>query len=202
MIYLSGKWTQTLAQNHQIGMLCQPNNPVPPQDGIVWAADTGIYGKVPFSLDRYLTWLAKHTAHLDRNLFGTAPDVVGDWHGTLERSLPVIPAIKGLGYRVALVLQDGAREDEVPWDDIDAVFTGGSTEWKLSEPAYELAKTAQSRGIWTHMGRVNSLRRLRAAVTGGYDSADGTYVRFGPDTNSKDVLNWMTNLSIEPSMKI
>lgn len=42
-----------------------------------------------------------------------------------------------------------------------------------------------------HMGRVNSERRLRYADAIGCDSADGTYLAFGPDVNLPDVLAWL-----------
>jgi hypothetical protein len=37
---------------------------------------------------------------------------------------------------------------------------------------------ARRRGVWTHMGRVNSERRLRYAALIGCQSADGTYLAF------------------------
>ena len=205
MIYLSGKWTSILAdaqeQGYLIGMLCQPNYGTP-SIHITWAADTGIFGKTPFSLARYLRKLEQWRFAQGRCLFATAPDVVADWPGTLEKSLPVIPDIKRLGYPVALALQDGATSETVPWDILDAVFVGGTTEWKLSEDAYVLVAEANRRGLWTHMGRVNSLRRLQAADIAGYDSVDGTYVVYGPDLNSRHLISWLDNLTLQPRMKL
>lgn len=114
MIYLSGKWVDEFRVNGDIGMLCQPNYPVPPQEGISWAADTGIFGTMPFSLDRYLEKLGTRQTERSRCLFATAPDVVADWEKTLKTSMPVMPAIRDLGYRAALVLQDGATSATVP----------------------------------------------------------------------------------------
>ena len=205
MIYLSGKWTSILADaqelGYPIGMLCQPNYGTP-MGHITWAADTGIFGKTPFSLARYLRKLERWSSVQKQCLFATAPDVVADWPGTLEKSLPVIPAIKQLGYPVALVLQDGATSDTVPWDILDAVFVGGTTKWKLSEDAYVLVAEANRRGLWTHMGRVNSLRRLQAADIAGYDSVDGTHVVYSPDLNSHHILSWLDNLMLQPRMKL
>ena len=201
MIYLSGKWMDCLRVNDDIGMLCQPNYPVPPQDDVVWAADTGIFGKNPCSLDRYMDKLGSWSIAVDRCVFATAPDVVGDWEGTLESSLPVIPTIRAMGYPVAIVLQDGATVQTVPWNEIDAVFTGGSTDWKLSEEAYQLVKEAKSRGLWAHMGRVNSYRRLKAAAMSGYDSADGTRVAYSPDVNSAALIGWMDSLAVQPTLE-
>ena len=189
-----------LRENENIGMLCQPNYQVPPQDDVVWAADTGIFGKMPFSLERYMERLKTWSYAVDRCVFATAPDVVGDWNATLARSMPVIPRVRSLGYPVAIVLQDGATIETVPWSSVDAVFTGGSTQWNLSEEAYRIASEAKMKGLWAPMGRVNSLRRLKAATISGYDSADGTLVAYGPDINSKLLMGWMDGLKMQPSM--
>jgi hypothetical protein len=54
---------------------------------------------------------------------------------------------------------------------------------------------ARGRGKWVHMGRVNSLRRLRYAAAIGCDSADGTYLAFGPDTNLPAVRGWLRDVN-------
>lgn len=111
-------------------------------------------------------------------LFAAAPDVPMQWAETLERSLPYLERIRRWGAPCALVLQDGASVDSVPWDALDAVFVGGSTPWKLGSAAQRLVKEALRRSKWAHMGRVNSARRLRVARDWGCDSADGTFLRF------------------------
>jgi hypothetical protein len=205
VIYLSGKWAGALA-DMGVGLLCQPNYRMRPfdqlPDGVLWAADTGIFGSRPFILDRYLQMLDLWTPRSGDCLFATAPDVVADWEATLKRSIPVIPTIKAMGYRAALVLQDGATPETVPWQEIDAVFTGGSTAWKLSEDAYRLIAEAKQRGLWAHMGRVNSLRRLRAAEVAGYDSSDGTFLTWAPDGNAKRMQRWFENLNVQPSLSL
>lgn len=144
----------------------------------VWAADNGCYSAGErFSLPRYLAWLERWRPHAARCLFATAPDVVGDASATRARSLPVLPVIAALGYVPAYVLQDG--ETRIP-DDAAAVFVGGSTAFKLSPDAAGLVAAAKSRGLWAHMGRVNSARRLRYAAGIGCDSADGTLLAFDP----------------------
>ena len=52
------------------------------------------------------------------------------------------------------------------------------------------------------MGRVNSLRRLRAAQQGGYDSADGTYVKYAPDRNLPQVVAWLDDLRRRPGLPL
>ena len=161
--------------------MLQPGMGNIPPAGQMWAADNGRFSAPhTYSDEKYLAWLKKKLPHVDRCLFATAPDVVGDAVATLAMSAPMLPRIRAAGYPVALVGQDGLTSAMVPWDEIDALFIGGTTEWKLSEDAYMLAQEAKRRGKWTHMGRVNSWQRFRAAAAAGYDSADGTYLRFDP----------------------
>lgn len=49
----------------------------------------------------------------------------------------------------------------------------GSTRFKLSESAAELVAEAKRRKLMAHMGRVNSLRRIRTAIDFGCDTIDG-----------------------------
>lgn len=200
MIYLSGCVRPELLASPDLGLMLTPMmGNAPDMTDVLWAADTGCYSS-PEKYDEvaYLGWLAKREP--DRCLFATAPDVVGDAEATLAKSLPVLPKIRALGYRAALVAQDGL--EDVPWAEFDALFIGGTTAWKLSEVAYRLAREADKRGKWTHMGRVNSWRRLKAAAVSGYDSADGTYIAFGPDLLLPKVIAWAATLRREPSMTL
>lgn len=63
-------------------------------------------------------------------------------------------------------------------------------EWKLSAEASALAREANARGKWTHLGRVNSRRRWKIAEALGYDSADGTFLTRGPKKNIVRLLTW------------
>ena len=63
-------------------------------------------------------------------------------------------------------------------------------EWKLGTAARDLVAEARARRVWVHMGRVNSLKRLRYAAAIGCDSADGTHVTNAPDKNLKEVRGW------------
>jgi hypothetical protein len=184
-----------------VGYILTPNmGNRPDLSKTLWAADTGCFTTTtPFSLPRYLHWLEDLSRYLGNCLFATAPDRVGDWEETWKLSAPVLPILREIGYRAALVAQDGLRHPE--WDTFDALFVGGTTKWKLSEDAYALVVEAKKRGKWAHMGRVNSYRRLRAAAISGYDSADGTFVKFGPDQNIPKVLSWLNALTTQPSFR-
>jgi len=193
-----------------IGFLHTPdmgNSPVP---GAVWAADNGCF-KDPdnFDLHRYIDWLAQR----DREscLFATAPDwppqpglglTKGDWSCTIDRYPEGAAPIRGLGYPVALVAQDGFEHylDRVLiWFAsaiVDALFIGGSTEWKLSGAAAECVQEARRWGLWVHMGRVNSGKRLRIAADMGCDSADGTYLAFTGPKGLPQVCDWLDGVNV------
>jgi hypothetical protein len=158
-------------------------------DDVQWMADNGCFSD-KWDWRTWWTFLANNADRADSCLFAVAPDVVGDAAATLEKSAPWMPQMRDLGYRVAFVAQDGQESLPVPWDEFDALFIGGSTEWKLGPHARELAAEAKRRGRWVHMGRVNSERRYRYAAAIGCDSADGTYLTFGPDVNLPRLLSW------------
>ena len=101
---------------------------------------------------------------------------------------------------MAFVTQDGCTSQLVPWDDVDALFVGGTDAWKLGEPRYELCAEARDRGKWVHMGRVNSMTRLRACKVSNLDSADGTHVRFAPDRKLPEVYDWLDSLNQQPTL--
>lgn len=186
-----------------LSMIATPaqGNPVP--EGVEWCADNGCFGKGYPGDDKWLAWLASYTPEqIGRCRFATAPDVVGDAAATLARSLPFLPKIRALGYHAALVAQDGLESLDVPWDEFDALFIGGSTQWKLGSHAARLAAEAKARGKWVHMGRVNSQKRLEYAAAIGCDSADGTYLTFGPDVNLPNVLAWLRKVNHQTALEI
>jgi hypothetical protein len=97
-----------------------------------------------------------------------------------------------LGYRAALVAQDGATPESVPWDSCEALFVGGTTKWKLGSPAVvALLDEARRRGKWVHLGRVNSYERTIIAALRKCDSIDGTFLAFGKEANLGDLVAWM-----------
>lgn len=205
MIYLSGAPLPGLS-SHRIGYMRTPNfrtDRYVKLNTAVWAADTGCYspsGASSFDLDRYLCWLDAHSQYRSTCLFATAPDVVGDADATWERSRPVLPVLRGMGYLASLVAQDGITTPD--WQAFDVLFLGGTNAFKESEQAYELVAEAHRRGKWCHAGRVNSYRRLKAMAHAGVDSADGTFLKYGPDVNLPRLLNWLTLLDIRPKLEV
>jgi hypothetical protein len=172
-----------------LGCITTPKqgNKIP--EGAVFCADNGVFGKGYPGDEAWWAWV--QGLPRENCAFVVAPDVVADAAATIERSAPWLARIRSAGFPVAFVAQDGLESLEVPWDDFDVLFIGGSTDWKLSRHARALTTAAKARGKDVHMGRVNSEKRLRYAEFIGCDSADGTYIAFGPDTNLPNVLGWL-----------
>jgi len=215
--YLSGAVVPAaLNQRPDFGVLFNPHMGNNPAGLGIFALDNGVWtefktkGKKPFSLEKFVRLLEKHEAKASQALFAAAPDVVGDWRGTIERSLPMLPVIREYGYPAALVAQNGLEYHlaRIPWSSFDVLFLGGGPdpalvtrdnpkgEWKLSSGAARLASLANRKGKAVHMGRVNSGLRLRQARNMGCHSADGTFIAYGPDVNTPEVEGWLDSLNL------
>ncbi|MGH2359739.1 MAG: hypothetical protein ACRDGM_04245 [bacterium] len=106
--------------------------------------------------------------------FVTAPDVVADAARTLAQFDRWQRIIRDHDLPVAFALQDGIEEQAIPWGACDAIFVGGSTEFKLSQQADELIRESARRGKWIHVGRVSTRRRITHFRHLPVDSIDGT----------------------------
>lgn len=138
---------------------------------IPWAADNDCFQVL--DADAF-TRMLDRIQPLPGCLFVTCPDFVGDHEATLVQFYRWSSAIKRRGLPIAFVLQDGCTVRDVPWLDIDAVFIGGTTHFKLGATAERIVLAARERGKWVHMGRVNSEKRIRYAEEIGCDSVDGS----------------------------
>lgn len=197
MWYLSGCIRSELYHKAHFGLMLTPHmqNRVALHQ-VVWGADTGCFAHPErFTMDGYLAWLAKYERCRATNLFATAPDLLGNAKGTLEQALPVLPELRRHGWNAALVAQDGLEHEDVPWDEFDVLFIGGTTDWKLSSAAADLAREAGSRRKWVHMGRVNSLRRMAYASELGCQSVDGTLIAYGPSIHVPKMSEWLVTVN-------
>lgn len=207
-IYLSGAIRRELTGRSEFGYMYTPKMGNAPIAGSVWFADNGCFstkGERTFNLTEYVDWLKSRDCATC--LGATAPDKVADAVETLKRSTPVLPLLRELGYKAALVAQDGLELDgshltaineteriSIGWNSFDVLFIGGSTEWKLSATVAGLVHEAKKRGKWVHMGRVNSYKRFLIAALMGCDSVDGTFLAFGPTQNLPRLENWVRKL--------
>lgn len=156
--------------------------PTPIKSGGYWAGDNDCYNLGDkFNFGEFLAWLTKLTPYLDRCLFVPVPDVVGNWAQTIERFNRMRDMVAELDFPLAVVLQDGCDgAGSIPWSLIDAVFVGGTTEYKLSQPVLDILVEAEQRGKWRHVGRVNSKVHI-SHFYGFADSFDGTTFSIEPD---------------------
>ena len=199
MIYLSGK---KIKCTDEIGVMLSFNaGKIIKHGHPMFAVDNGCFAQAgKYSDDGFLKWLDT----LDRKncLFASAPDVVGDAIATRKISYPMLSKIRELGFKAAYIVQDGETKDTIQWGEIDAIFVGGSTKWKLSQSASDIVKSAKSKGKWVHMGRVNSFKRIQYAKAIGCDSVDGTFLVFGPDKNERKLRSWLNRLKTQPMLEL
>lgn len=174
-----------------LGRLVSPRSGNLIRPGERWAGDNDAFSA--WDEGRFVSMLRRMEG-VPGCLFVAIPDVVGDAKATLERFDDWRPEVVGRGFPVALVGQDGAEDCDLPWDAFDAWFVGGSTDWKLSGASADLVAEARRRGMWTHIGRVNSQRRMRIAHDFGCDSFDGTGWSKFPDHYLRRDLPYLRRL--------
>jgi hypothetical protein len=135
-----------------------------------WAIDNG--GFAGLDIPAFEALLKREAHHKDKCLFVALPDIVGSAQRTLELFDHWRWRLDG--WPAALVCQDGQEMLPIPWAEIDAVFIGGSTNWKCSVHVEQIIKTAKLLGKHVHAGRVNDPQRWLHFERLGADSCDGT----------------------------
>jgi hypothetical protein len=195
---LASKYPDTL------GVLLTPQNgnrvcslPLP------WAADNAAFSNPDDDKFWRICVDAWNTDKYNPPMWVAVPDVVGNHAATIQlfgwwceywqSEIGSVP------FPLAFVLQDGCVADEVPWDSIDAVFVGGSNDFKLKKSA-DLIAEAKQRQKLVHIGRVNTLRRLRFANDIGADTVDGTGFSMYPDTYIPKAMRFLQSLKKSPTL--
>lgn len=163
--------------------------------GAVWAADNDCFqGLKPIP---WLRFLAKLVESGSAPKFVACPDAVGDAGETWRLYRLWAPVLRSLGLPVALVLQDGLEKFKhrasLPsaWDEIAAVFVGGTTRFKEGPHAAALIGEAKQRGKWVHVGRCSTERRIRRFAELGVDSIDGAEVARQQDKFLPLIVKWI-----------
>lgn len=169
--------------------------------GRKWAADNDAFSG--FDQERY--WrliIAISKADRSNLLWVTLPDVVGNAQETVNLWFEWRLQLDHLGLPAAFVAQDGIESipDQVPWSEIACLFIGGSTAWKLGPHAEWFATEAKARGLWVHMGRVNTARRIRHAIEIGCDSIDGRSFSAWPDIKQPWAISKIRDLQRQPTL--
>lgn len=141
-----------------------------------YALDNGAWGafvnETPWDAQEFLDLLQEHGDQCD---FAVVPDIVEGGAASLQRSVRWLPMVLERAHRALIPVQDGmsAREIGPLLNERVGVFVGGSTEFKESTLRM-WAELARSRSAWCHIGRVNSVRRIKRCTTAQVDSIDGT----------------------------
>jgi hypothetical protein len=153
-----------------VGQLLTPLTQFKNRSSRQFAIDNG--GFSGSQVGGFLSVLERERPNRGRCLFAAVPDVVGDARRTCE--LFEHWHWKMAGYPLAFVAQDGQQDMPIPWKLIDAIFIGGSTQWKLSRHAEAIIRCAQWQQKWVHVGRVNTPERFQKFEALGVDSIDGS----------------------------
>ena len=138
--------------------------------GETFAIDNGAFSR--FDAKRFESLLNRDWKHRDKCLFVTVPDIVGNARRTLELWRCRHRFVKG--WPLALVMQDGMEDFDIPWHELQAVFIGGRDPWKDSQASQDIVKTAKTLGIHVHIGRVNAYKRWKLFADLGADTCDGS----------------------------
>jgi hypothetical protein len=150
----------------RLGILLTPSNGNAEwwQPEHTWACDNDCFRAL--DAPAYLRMVARVAGFKSRPSWIACPDAVGDMGETWRRYTIWSRVLLEMGLPVALVMQDGLERlkwrARLPstWDELSAVFVGGSTAWKLSDEAGQLTLQAHERGLKVHYGRVNTFRRI------------------------------------------
>lgn len=108
-------------------------------------------------------------AHCKPPRWALVPDVVGDWPATVREWGVWEPALRSLGWPLAVAVQDGSRPEDVRALGADVVFVGGSTAFKWSTFQRWCDEFPR-----VHIGRVNTPREGWRCYMAGAESIDGT----------------------------
>lgn len=143
-----------------------------------WAfmLDNGAFGEGGFQPNAFATALRLLGADADAVVL---PDIVCGGRSSLRLSLDWMDRVLRTGTPCALLpMQDGVLPVDVRRYLRDfrgrvGIFVGGSTAWKESSMRM-WGELAEELGVWMHVGRVNTQRRMALAVAAGAHSVDGS----------------------------
>ncbi|MGY4831841.1 hypothetical protein ACVNIS_24925 (plasmid) [Sphaerotilaceae bacterium SBD11-9] len=142
----------------------------------------------------------------ERADFVVVPDIVAGGLASLDYSLGWLQRLRGLGAPMALAVQDGMTPADVaPYlgagrEKAQLIFVGGTTEWKLATLTQWVTLAKASR-VWVHVGRVNTMQRVRLCVTAGAASFDGSGPsRYVTETRKLDQQRRVPDLFMTPNV--
>lgn len=210
MIYYGNPSTATvrnlMVRRDDFGMITTPEQGNKVLPGVKVIGDNGCFGKGYPGDEKWVTWVETTLCpHREQTGFVVAPDVflteqkIGDAVATLERSLPWLRIIRGMGLPAAFVAQDGSEAPGmIPWPELDVLFVGGGDTWKKGRRSQDVIEEALARGKRVHMGRcVNGLSSMWSAHERGCHSSDSTFLRYGPNWNVRKIVAWLDVINLQ-----
>lgn len=139
------------------------------------AADNGAF--INFNPQKYLRMLYK--IRYENPKWVTCPDIVGNAKATLDLFYKWYETINEYNIPIALVAQDGVENIQIPWKLISCIFIGGTTGFKYSKSVIDIIKESKKQNKLVHIGRVNTIERIKYFYPMKPDSFDGTgYSRY------------------------
>jgi hypothetical protein len=164
-------------------LLLTPTHRTPYAD-LSFAIDNGAWRayqlKVPFDEAAFENLVDRLGCAAD---FVILPDIVGGGNDSLAFSVSWLPRLRNLKH-LLLPIQNGMNAHDVGMVLRQAprvgLFLGGTTEYKLAQ-MYAWGMVAHAWNRWFHVGRVNSIRRVRLCAEAGADSFDGSSVTIFSD---------------------
>ena len=175
----------------KVALMLNPDRLGPHSFRYRYAIDNGAFTR--FQESKFFKMLNASTEY-DPPMFVVCPDVVGCHDRTLALWYHYKPLIRPYGYPIAFVAQDGCTPETIPAS-ADWIFVGGKDPWKEENIHHFVGL-----GKPVHVGRVNTMKRLKYCESLGVDSVDGTgWMKFR-DKRHYDMIDWVTGESKQLNM--
>jgi hypothetical protein len=165
----------------KIALLLNPQCIRPHQFQYKYAIDNNAFKKFD---EKQFFKILNESRKYNPPIFIVCPDVVGCHDRTLALWRYYYPMLKKYNYPIAFVAQDGCEPEFIPHE-VDWIFVGGKDPWKVQNIHRFIGL-----GKPVHVGRVNSLSRLRYCEGLGVDSVDGTGWMRARGKKFYDLLEW------------
>ena len=117
-----------------------------------WVCDNDAFNN--FDEERFLRALEWYKQWADTCVFVVCPDVIGSAVETTKLYKEWFNTIAGKCLPIAYVLQDGLELDMIPLYSCDAIFIGGSNEFKNSPIVASAVALAKKHKKHVHNGRI------------------------------------------------
>ena len=170
----SGREARRLASAYpgRVGHIYSPGGWRGPFAEFPYVLDNGAFSawrdNKPFDVEAFAELCKRAANAAIAPLWLAVPDVVMNADATLGSWYEWAPQLRGHGWPLAFVVQDGHQPHDVP-KEASVVFVGGSTDWKRETAAMWCRHFPR-----VHIGRVNTERWLWHFARAGAESCDGS----------------------------